>query len=174
MPYAQSFSRVLPGGGQLWAKWIRFIDNQGVYGLCLFVKGFFMGVESSVDHNEGSAIIQPTERAKKHVCGLCGFELPTEHGRGRRRRYCSELCRHTMKVLMTRAGRRKFQNGMKPICRVCGCVLDPPGSSGGRPQKYCAEHRRRRLRRYETEKKRRKNILEKKNAYENEKKGKRI
>ena len=116
-----------------------------------------MVVDKNIDHvKPGTAkqAIKP-EKTCVRICRHCGKEFEVLERRGGRK-YCGQGCAHEGKLSLNRQYRLAAQGG-KRYCVDCGSSLDPPGSSGGRPQKYCAEHRRRRLRRYEAEKKKRKN-----------------
>ncbi len=86
----------------------------------------------------------------------CGALFCALDGRGGRL-YCGSVCSHDVKIQQTRSGRRIWLGTEKrPRCQDCGEELDPPGARGGRPPSYCPQCRRKRLRRYEAEKKRRK------------------
>jgi len=130
-----------------------------------------MDVESDIDQKPDKAIRAAIEPQKTcvRICRHCGKEFEVLERRGGRK-YCGQGCAHEGKLSLNRQYRLAAQGG-KRYCVDCGAWLDPPGSSGGRPKKYCTECSRRRLRRYEAEKKKRKNqkYQELKNV-ENEKK----
>ena len=114
-----------------------------------------MGIESSSDQAKSKTTRAGIEGEKTpiRICRHCGNEFEVAERRGGRK-YCKPECSHMGKLAWNRQHRLAAQDR---YCVDCGAWLDPPGSSGGRPQKYCSEHRRRRLRRYEAEKKKRKN-----------------
>jgi len=128
-----------------------------------------VGIESSSDQakSKTTRAVVEGEKTPIRICRHCGNEFEVAERRGGRK-YCKPECSHMGKLAWNRQHRLAAQDR---YCIGCGVVVAGPGHKGGRPRLRCEECSRRRLRRYEAEKKKRKNqkYQELKNV-ENEKK----